>query len=248
MKPLSGKRIGQSGYELILAIFFSFFIHAAIVAAAMLLYAVASPKMSIPPFYSVKLVGLPAEIAPSPAKQTAPLPQPTPSEERKAEPKKIMKATPRSVITTVKKSAMPEFSEQKQKPKQIPEETKISVPSEAQPRNASVKAESGPVSTPVPMSTPQGEFKYDWYLFLVKDRIGQNWRPPPDAKDAKARVIFAIGRSGGLLDVSIDRDHSAGSPIFMQAAQRAIESSTFPPLPEDFGKQSLEFSVDLMAK
>ena len=36
---------------------------------------------------------------------------------------------------------------------------------------------------------------------------------------------------------------------FQQAAVRAIRSSNpFPPLPDEFAKQSLEFSVDLMEK
>jgi outer membrane biosynthesis protein TonB len=250
MKLLSGKRIGQSGYELILAVFFSFFIHAAIVAVALFLYVVASPKVSVPPFYSVKLVGLPAESAPTPVHQTAPLPPPTPEEEKKTEPKKTIKAAPKAATPAAKKSAMPEISEQKQKQKQKPEEIKPSETSEAQSQKTTSKTESSPVSPPVAVSQPvaaQKEFKYDYYLAQVKDRIRGNWNPPPVAKDAKVRVIFAINRSGRIIDVNIDMDHSKGTPMFIQAAQRAIMSSTFPELPEDYGKQTVEFSVDLMA-
>jgi outer membrane biosynthesis protein TonB len=241
MKLLSGKRIGQSGYELLIAVFFSFFIHAAIVAAALFIYSVASPRVSVPPFYNVKLVGLPADIAPTPVRQTATLPPPTPREERKAEPKKTIKTTLKVASTTAKKSAMPEISNQKQKPKT--EVIKPSEPAEAQSQKSAAKTEG------VSLPTTQEEFKYLWYLNSVKDKIGQNWRPPPDAKDAMARVIFSINRSGWVLGVDIDRDHSNGSTIFIQAAIRAIQSSNpFPPLPEEFGKQSLEFSVDLMAE
>jgi TonB family protein len=179
-------------------------------------------------------------VAP-PAQQTAPLPPPTPKEERKAEPKKAKKATPKAARITAKKSVMPEFSQQKQKPK--PEEIKPSETSEGQPQKSTAKTES------VAVTTPQEEFKYSWYLTRVRDKIGQNWRPPPDAKDAKARVVFAINRSGWVLGVNIDTEHSSGATMFMQAAIRAIQSSNpFPPLPEEFGKQSLEFSVDLMAE
>ncbi|HYA86931.1 MAG TPA: TonB family protein [Nitrospirota bacterium] len=267
MRLLSGKRIGQSGYELTLAIFFSFFIHAAIVAAALFLYTAATPKMSVPPYYSVKLVRLSAEVAPTPVQHPAPLVPPTPAAERKAEPKKApslpqpallsppspaeegkaepktaTKAALKAARTTAKSSAMPEFSDHRQKSK--PEETKPSESSEGQTQ----KATGGPPG--VAVTTPQEEFtKFSWYVASVRDKIGQNWRPPMDSKDAKARVIFEINRSGWVLGVSIDTDHSSGATIFMQAAIRAIQSSNpFPPLPEDFGKQTLEFSVDLMAK
>jgi len=240
MKLLSGKRIGQSGYELVLAVFFSFFIHAAIVVAALFLFMAVSPKVYVPPFYNVKLVGLPADIAPAQVQQTAPIPLPK-QETKKTEPKKSTKSTPNASRTTAKKSVMPEFSELKQKPK--PEEVKPAETSEGETQKSTAKSES------VAVTTPQEEFKYSWYLTRVRDKIGQNWRPPPDAKDAKARVIFAINRSGWVLDVNIDTGHSNGATMFMQAAIRAIQSSNpFPPLPEEFGKQSLEFSVDLMAE
>jgi TonB family protein len=250
MKLLSGKRIGQSGYELILAVFFSFFIHAAVVAVVLFFYVVASPKVSVPPYYSVKLVRMPETIAPTAVQQPAPLPPPTPKEEKKAEPKKTIKAAPKSVITMAKKNAMPEISEQKQKLKQKPEEVNPSEPSEAQQQKSTSKTESSAVLPPVAVSTPvaaQEEFKYDYYLEQVKNRIGRYWNPPPDTKDAKVRVIFAINRSGVVIQVNIDTDHSNGTEMFKQAALRAITSSTFPPLPDDYGKQSVEFTVDLMA-
>jgi len=266
MRLLSGKRIGQSGYELALAVFFSFFIHAAIVAAALFLYFAASPKVSVPPFYSVKLVRLPADFAPPPVQQPGPPLPPTPTEERKAEPKKTPpvaqpaqlppqlhaeggktgpKKANKAALTVAKvpaqNSAMPELSEQRQKSK--PEEIKPSESSEGQAQKATGGPQVGAVTT------PQEVFKYDWYIASVREKIGQNWRPPMDSKDAKARVIFEINRSGWVLGVNIDTDHSTGATIFMQAAIRAIQSSNpLPPLPEDFGKQTLEFSVDLMAK
>jgi outer membrane biosynthesis protein TonB len=49
--------------------------------------------------------------------------------------------------------------------------------------------------------------------------------------------------------VNLDTKNSSGTFGFQQAAVRAIRSSNpFPPLPEEFAKQSLEFSVDLMEK
>jgi hypothetical protein len=77
--------------------------------------------------------------------------------------------------------------------------------------------------------------------------IKQNWNPPPDSKDAKARVIFKINRSGWVITVRLDDDHSYGSFTFKQAAYRAISASNpFPSLPEEFFQPSLEFTVDLI--
>jgi protein TonB len=238
MKLFSGRRIGQSRYELTLAIFFSFFIHAAVVVAALFLYLESSPRVYVPPSYNVKLVALPAETAPAPVPQTAPLPPA--KEEKKAEPK-AKKVPIRTARTIPKKAAMPELSDEKRKPK--PDEIQPSERSEEQPQASTAKTEN------VAVTTSQEGFKYSWYLTNVRDKIGQNWRPPPDAPNANARVIFSVNRSGWVMDVDIDNDKSNGTMMFKQAAIRAIRSSNpFPPLPEDFGKQSLEFSVDLTAK
>ena len=247
MKLLSGKRIGQSGYELVLAVFFSFFLHAAVVAAALLLYMTVTPKVYVPPFYEVKLVGAPAEIAPLPqATQSPPSMEAPPKTEAPAPPKptakkalpKLKKGPPKATKALSKKGAMPELN---QKPKAAVEQEK--------PAEAPGETTPGPKSEGVAVQTPQQDFKFPWYLGLVREKIGQNWRPPPDAQDAKARVIFKINRSGWVGEVNLDEEHSVGTYGFKAAAIRAIRSSNpFPPLPEDFAKQTLEFSVDLMAE
>ncbi len=118
MKLLSGKRIGQSGYELVLAVFFSFFLHAAVVAAALLLYTVVTPKAYVPPFYEVKLVGAPAEIAPLPQATPSPPSMEAPKTEAPAPPKptakkalpKLKKGSPKAPKALSKKGAMPELN------------------------------------------------------------------------------------------------------------------------------------------
>jgi TolA protein len=232
MKLYSGKRIGQSGSELRRAIVFSFFLHVIVALAAVFLYIAAVPKLYMPPFYQVKLVGQPADLSQPPLKE-----EPAP-EKPKAE-EKAKKAAPKAKRAASKKGALPELSRQKQKP--ASEEEKREEALGEQPRTG--KTES------VAVTTPQQEFKFGWYLALVRDKIGQNWRPPPDARDAKARVIFTINRSGMVLDVNLDAEHSSGTFGFQQAAIRAIRSSNpFPQLPDDFPKQTLELSVDLMAE
>jgi TonB family protein len=172
-----------------------------------------------------------------------------PKHEEKPAPKKS--TIPQRVAKTAPaKGAMPELAQPKQRP--IKEE-------EAKPEEIVKEQPAGPVVEPavsgggaasgVSVATAQPDFKFQYYISIVRDRIGQHWRPPPDVKDAKARVIFKINRSGWVVEVNLDAAHSNGTFGFQQAAVRAIRSShPFPPLPEEFAKQSLEFSVDLMEK
>jgi TonB family protein len=249
MKLSSGKRIGQSGCELASAALLSFILHAIFFAAA-LLYLHAIPKKYTPPFYEVKLVGQPTE-APELPKAPLATSQPAPPKQAKQEAKaspKGKKAAPKTLKAPARKSAMPELARPPQKPvpaepaeSRQPPTTARGTPSET--AGPGVKGES------VAVTTSQPDFQFAWYLAVVRDKIGQNWRPPPDAKDAKARVTFSINRSGWVGNANLDTEHSTGTFGFKQAAIRAIRSSNpFPPLPEEFSKQTLEFSVDLMTE
>jgi outer membrane biosynthesis protein TonB len=256
MRLPSGKRLGQSGYELALAVFFTFFIHAAVVAAALFLSVMAIPKKVIPPVYQVKLVGLPQELVPALLPTTPVEPAPAPPQPEPV--KKIAPPSPKPGKPAVKpikaapnKNAMPELSSQKPKPAAI-QPTSVET-TDAQPpaKAAAEKAapSSGGGAENVAVTTPQQDFKFPYYLVSVRNKIGQNWRPPPDAKDAKARVIFTINRSGWVGDVNLDSEYTSGTFGFQQAAIRAIRASNpFPRLPEEFSKQSLQFTVDLMAE
>jgi TonB family protein len=238
MKLRSGKRIGQSGPELTLAVSFSLILHVLVILAAVFLRLTSAPKKYIPPVYQVKLVGEPADLSQTLPKETAPAPpkkEPLPKK-AKAVPK-AKKTALKAIKASPKKGALPELSQQKQK---------STAPEQTEPESGPTTPSAGKTEN-VAVSTPQQDFKFGWYLALVRDKIGQNWRPPPDAKGAKARVVFAVNRSGWVGDVNVDAGHSSGTFGFQQAAIRAIRSSNpFPPLPEEFSKQSLEFSVDLM--
>lgn len=237
MKLSSGKRIGQSGRELASAAFFSFFLHGILLAAA-LLYLHATPKKYLPLFYNVKLVG--------PLAEAPEIPQTPPRASQPAPPKQAAKAAPKGKkaaqqvrMAASKKGAMPELTEKMQKT--------------AEPEQAAHEAAAPSVAKTesVAVTAPQQDFKFGYYLNQVRDKIGQNWRPPPDAPDAKVRVIFTINRSGWTSpsDVNIDEKNSTGTYAFRLAAMRAILSSKpFPQLPDDFPKQTLELSVDLMAE
>ena len=256
MRLPSGKRLGQSGYELALAVFFTFFIHAAVVTFALVVSFAAIPKKLIPPVYQVKLVGLPEEPAPAPL-PTAPVepapapPQPEPVKKPAPPSPKHGKPAVKQMKAAPKKNALPELSAQKPKP--AAPEPPVADTMNAQPAAKASAEKAAPVSgggaENIAVTTPQQEFKAPYYLVQVRNKIGQNWRPPPDAKDAKARVIFSINRSGWLGDVNLDPAYTSGTFGFQQAAIRAIRASNpFPRLPEEYLKQSLQFTVDLMAE
>jgi len=224
MRHSFSKRIGQSRAELMLAIVFSCFLHVLVALAAVFLYIKASPKIYVPPFYQVKLVSQPVELPETPPPQeTVPLPQ----KEKQASQKQV--ATPKVVKVIPQKATQPQPAEEKpaQQAKELP----------------SVATGS------VTVTAPQMDEKFSWYIGLLRARIEPNWKPTPDAKDARARVLFTINRSGWVTEVNLDTEHATGTFEFKQAAIRAIRASNpFPPLPEEFPRQALEFSVDLVPK
>jgi outer membrane biosynthesis protein TonB len=269
MKLSTGKRIGQSGQELLTAAVFSFVLHICAVAAVALFYISTAPKIYLPPSYDVKLVGLPAgapamnvapRTAPAPAAPPAPAPAPPVAKPAPKPP------APKPVKTQARPSpdAVPELGKTKSKPeKQEPPKSAEPAHGQTKPApvaqqqtpgpagSASPGAAAGPKSEGVTVaaSSQQDLGKFDYYLGLVRDQISRNWNPPPDAPDAKAHVIFSVNRSGWVGSVNVDEAQTKGTYAFKLAAMRAIQASNpFPPLPEDFFRQTLEFSVDLTPK
>ena len=101
MRPLFGKRFGQSDQELVPALFFSFVLHVLVFFIALLLYGRAVPKIHVPPFYQVTIVDqaldLPEDLPQAPL---APAEEPKP-------PAKTLKPEP-APKKELRKDAMPE--------------------------------------------------------------------------------------------------------------------------------------------
>lgn len=219
MRLATGKRIGLSGQELLLAVLFSLFIHVIVFLAGLFLDINGFRKVFVPPVYTVTLVRPEPEPVPVPVipKPPEPKPKEVQKEKKKAEPK-------RPAMPELKK-AVPE---KERIEKDVPE-AKATAP-EAAPQPVSVEAAPG--------------FKFPWYLAIVGDKIRRNWNPPPGVTGMRARVVFRIYRSG--LVAGADIEQGSGNFYFDQAAMRAIlASSPFPPLPEEFGRESVDISVDL---
>ncbi len=252
MKFSSGQRVGQSGQELATAVSFSLFLHVVVFLAGFLLFTV-TPRIFVPPFYSVKLVGLPSEsAAPDQAPQSAApkAPEKHAAKQAPAHHQKAKKAA--DMRRPAAKPGLSELNAVKPKPAKSetakPAEASIGRQSQAGTASSEAPAAAGAGTQGVAVATAQSDFKFGWYLERIRDKIGQNWNPPRDAVDAKARVVFSINRSGWVGDVNLMTEQSNGTFGFKQAAVRAVRASNpFPPLPEEFSKQTLEFTVDLIA-
>ncbi|HLE41310.1 MAG TPA: TonB family protein [Nitrospirota bacterium] len=222
MRLLTGKMIGQSGQELFIAVFFSFIIHVIFLFAAIFFYMRTTPKISVPPFYDVALVAQPTDLPTVPSQ--------APPEKKQETTLKGHKAPAAS-----KQGAMPGLKEQK------------SAREEPDEREGKAPRATAPAGQPVAVTVALGqEFKFPWYLTIIRDKIERHWNPPPGAREMKAKVTFSVLRSGQVAG-NPRLEVASGNFYFDQAAMRAIStSSPFPPLPEEFFKESIEVSVDLM--
>lgn len=234
MRIVTGKRVGQSGPELFSAVLFSFVLHVLVFTAAFILFWLSTPRVFVPPVYRVTLVGQqPGAVPEVPA---APSPVPPAPVQAQPQPQKLAKAAPRQQAPA-KKGGMPELT----KKKAAPEREYVAEDTAEAPAKPAGKAQGG-----VAVSAPQ-EFRFSPYVGVVREKIERNWNPPPGAKEVKATVAFRVSRSGRV--TGADLQGPSGNFYFDQAAMRAIlSSSPFPPLPEGYFKDSMEFSVDLMAK
>lgn len=237
MKLLTGARIGQSHGELMAAILFSALFHLISVAAALFIVYSVKTRIHVPPFYSVKLVSLPADLSQAqPVMTPEPVPPPPAPEVKKPEAKvrdtKLKMSAPKAKAAPPK-DAMPELKEAAKK----------KVSDEAAPQPVARPQEAVSVAA----AGGEKEFPFLPYVAIVRDKVERNWNPPPGAKSATVKVQFTVLRSGRLGETKLIS--SSGNFYFDQAAMRAIlASSPFPPLPEGFFRDYETFSVDLMEK
>jgi TonB family protein len=80
------------------------------------------------------------------------------------------------------------------------------------------------------------DFRFAYYLEIIKDRISQTWSPPPvsgSAGGVTSTVYFKISRDGSVSDLKIEKN--SAFDLFDRSAVRAVElSSPLPPLPAGF--------------
>ena len=107
-------------------------------------------------------------------------------------------------------------------------------------------AESAPAETRAGSSAKVGsgskvrvddeDFKFAYYLEIIKERISGNWSPPPTGgspEGVMSTVYFKISRDGKVSDIEIE--DSSKFDLFDRSATRAVSlSSPLPPLPAGF--------------
>jgi TonB family protein len=86
------------------------------------------------------------------------------------------------------------------------------------------------------------DFAFNYYLLLVRNRIGDAWSPPAGlatgGQPVRARVYFRIGRDGRLSGVRLEQ--ASGAEFFDRSALRAVMlSDPMPPLPAGYAAGEL---------
>jgi TonB family protein len=123
--------------------------------------------------------------------------------------------------------------------------TPTTAPSSAPTRD--VPAAPPPQPSGQPTGSTQGagkatvdvDFPYAWYLSRLVSKINERWddRALPGNQPI---VAFEIGRNGQVDAAKVKIEKSSGNPAYDYKAVRAIvESTPFPPLPDDFKAQYL---------
>ncbi len=83
------------------------------------------------------------------------------------------------------------------------------------------------------------DFKYDYYLGLIRNKVDSRWNQPVTYSQVKKAVVeFTILRNGKIDGVKVSE--SSGDYYFDQTAVRAVSvSNPFPPLPKGYKDNSL---------
>jgi protein TonB len=92
------------------------------------------------------------------------------------------------------------------------------------------------------VTVDSGDFEFNYYLLLLRNRIAQNWAPPAGlvsgGQPIRAVVYFRVVREGNVLDVRLETTSTAD--MFDRSALRAVVlSDPLPPLPDGFKGASL---------
>jgi len=205
--------------------------HAAVLAAAILLFG-AVPRMNLPEkVYSVKILQPLARS--SGASETKVVE--TPKEQPKAEAPKKVPPKKEEKIPVPKKPETKKEGEKAKDPPPAPEEKPIDV---------GVAADQG---TGIAVDAPV--FPFSYYLAAIERKVSANWfsAVSEGASGITCVVYFRLRRDGSVDDAKIET--SSGNAYFDRAALRAVKSSSpFPPLPRAFPDQYLGIHFTFVQK
>jgi len=84
-------------------------------------------------------------------------------------------------------------------------------------------------------------FPFTYYLQIIMDRVSANWFTslvdPGVSGNFQTTVFFKINKNGQISDLEVEE--SSGIRSLDLSAIRAIQSTTFPPLPREYGEEYL---------
>jgi TonB family protein len=250
---------------------FSVLVHGIVFATVVLLPQLFHNGSRFPEVTTVDLVSLPAGLPGPPAETlggaspSPPAPAPAAAPSRppatvkipaKPEPQ-VPKAKPPKKAQTPKPSA----EKTEPKPKTPPSES-AQVSASSGKETGGAPGGSNPGTSKEAGGLPGGSgggggsgflddasFAYGWYLSNMSSILGRNWARPikPDLdRTLRAVVHFRVLKDGTLAD--IDLEQPSGDPTLDRSALRAVQDSNpLPPLPYQYGKDSLgvHFFFDL---
>lgn len=235
--------------------------HVIVLGALVLVPQYHRPKYAYLPSYTVNLVELapPASERPSQAAPAAQEQRKAQSKQSSASKKPKRKPSPPAKTKVAAKKTAPvqpvkvapvEVKEWKPKTVEEPEVEKRAAlaPTPEPPATSreglarTGRAEVAPLPQPSRSAMVDVSFPYVYYLTIIQNKIGENWRPSLDAyfspETRRAVVTFEILRTGQIVNVEVEV--SSGTRLLDESAIRAVEvSDPLPPLPQEFERDRL---------
>ncbi|MBN1128668.1 MAG: TonB family protein [Chitinispirillaceae bacterium] len=90
-----------------------------------------------------------------------------------------------------------------------------------------------------------GDFKYNWYLANVSQKISRYWNPPSENKDLAVVVSFTIFREGTISEPRLHK--ASGNGTLDNLALRAVQlAAPFGKMPQGFSGNKIELTVTLI--
>jgi TonB family protein len=90
-----------------------------------------------------------------------------------------------------------------------------------------------------------GEFKYNWYLANVQQKISRYWNPPNENRNLSVEVWFTIHRDGSITEPRLGKP--SGNGTLDNLALRAVNlAAPFGKMPAGFAGNKIELMVTLI--
>jgi colicin import membrane protein len=236
---------------------FSLLLHSGALVAAVLLPRLLHPASPLPGVYTVDLVSLPLP-APGPPSGEPAASAPAPAPVRTPEP--AVKIPDKPTKPPEKKATKKPVPPKPKAEKPAPEPKPAATESAAAPEASAVEAAGHPGKSTGAGAGGEGQalsggpgggggsgyldatdFEYGWYIARISSILPSNWARPmePDLQNPlRAVVHFIIRRDGSLTNIELEQP--SGHAALDRSALRAVQDSNpLPPLPYQYGKDSL---------